>query len=264
MVILVILFSVILQALAAEPVIYIVKKGDTAYSIAKANNVSIESILAINSIRDPKTIKAGQKLIIPSVYKVVKDDTLYGIARKFGVSVADLIKINKLESDFVLIPGKVLCVPGLSLTVGGTGASPIPTPTVPKVQGIEERPSTLTKAVLGPWPAEGPVSYLDGKLFGVMIDVQAGSRIVAVRSGKVVSAGPFRGYGNVCFIQASDGLVYVYGGAGSLNLNVGDLIQPGSEIGIVGEDLSSKKLIVYFFVFKAGKALDPVKVLRER
>lgn len=44
--------------------IYVVRPGDTVYSIAKANNVSTETILAYNYIGDGTEIFPGQQLVI--------------------------------------------------------------------------------------------------------------------------------------------------------------------------------------------------------
>ncbi len=105
--------------------------------------------------------------------------------------------------------------------------------------------------------------YLDGKLFGVGIRTAENAPIRAVRSGTVISAGPFRGYGRVAFVQAKDGLVYVYGGAQTLGVRIGEPVRPGSEIGRVGIDLKEGRPIAYFLVFKQGNPLDPAKVPRE-
>ncbi|MFK4785885.1 LysM peptidoglycan-binding domain-containing protein [Fusobacterium sp. MFO224] len=46
---------------------YLVKKGDTLYSLARRNNVEVDELLRINpKINDGKTIKIGEKYLIPS------------------------------------------------------------------------------------------------------------------------------------------------------------------------------------------------------
>ena len=49
--------------------IYIVKKGDSLWSISKNLGVSVEAILKANHIVNSKDLKVGQKLIIPTFVK---------------------------------------------------------------------------------------------------------------------------------------------------------------------------------------------------
>jgi LysM repeat protein len=52
----------------AEPsyTIYVVKKGDTLYAIAKAHGITLKALMAANpEVTDPKKLRIGQKLKIP-------------------------------------------------------------------------------------------------------------------------------------------------------------------------------------------------------
>ncbi len=58
------------RALAPSPTrstaqTYLVKPGDTLYSIARAHNVTIEALSKVNDLSDPKRLRAGQRLQIP-------------------------------------------------------------------------------------------------------------------------------------------------------------------------------------------------------
>jgi len=55
------------QDVAAEEIIYYVKKGESLWSISREYNVKLESIIAANSIADASKISAGQQLRIPNV-----------------------------------------------------------------------------------------------------------------------------------------------------------------------------------------------------
>lgn len=46
--------------------IYIVKKGDTLFNIAKMFNVSVENIIKLNNLTNPDLIYPGQRLLIPA------------------------------------------------------------------------------------------------------------------------------------------------------------------------------------------------------
>ena len=104
---------------------YVVKKGDTLYSIAKTYDVSIKDLKDFNNLVD-NTLSIGQELIIPSkeinttnidikpieydYYTVKKGDTLYKIANINSVTVNDLKNVNNLDSNILSI-GQLLKVP---------------------------------------------------------------------------------------------------------------------------------------------------------
>ena len=51
-------------------VVYIVKKGDSLWKIAKKYGSTIEDIAKVNEIEDENIIDIGQKLFIPKYNKV--------------------------------------------------------------------------------------------------------------------------------------------------------------------------------------------------
>lgn len=47
--------------------IYVVKKGDTLYAIAKRNGITLAALQAANpDVTDPTKLRIGQKLVIPA------------------------------------------------------------------------------------------------------------------------------------------------------------------------------------------------------
>ena len=98
-----------------EKNIYVVKKGDSLYSIARDNNTTVNELKTINNLTSD-ILTIGQTLLLPSAtvtadtYTVQKGDTLYGIANKLGTTVSELKSINNLTSD-ILSVGQVLKVP---------------------------------------------------------------------------------------------------------------------------------------------------------
>ncbi|MBP7096810.1 MAG: LysM peptidoglycan-binding domain-containing protein [Spirochaetia bacterium] len=266
---------------AADPVWHVLGKGETVYSLSRTYGVSAEAILKANGIGDPRKLSVGARLLIPAVHVVDKGETLYGIARRYGIPLAELLSLNGLKADALIRPGDRLLVPGsaapASPAAGSAAASPSTGPgasgtaaagAAGKPPSGEAEPgkaaiATKPAAAGGAWPVAGPQRYLEGKLFGIAIDASASAGIVAVRSGTVVSAGPFRGFGRVAFVQAGDGLIYVYGGADKLEVKVGDPVSPGTRIGSVGIDLAERKPVAYFMVFRNGEAIDPRSAPRE-
>ena len=92
---------------------YIVKKGDSLYSIAQKYNTDVDALKRLNNLTS-NTLSINQVLKIPEqnqtnqVYTVVKGDNLYGIARKFNTTVAAIKQLNNLESDNLSIGQKLL------------------------------------------------------------------------------------------------------------------------------------------------------------
>jgi len=286
---------------AADPVTHIVAKGETLYGIAKRYGVAVDVLMATNGIEDPSRVLPGTKLVIPGAgltYQVKKGDTLYGIARAYGVSVDDILKLNGLSST-VLKPGQVLRLPAgavaptgvataspgaptpapaappatpggkpaaavvttppVAATAAGTPVVGTPVATIPATVPAAPAPKPEAKAVA--WPVPGTITLLQGKLKGAAIAAAPGAAMTCLRAGTVVSAGPFRGFGLVAYVQSPDGLVYVYGGASRLDVRVGDPIRKGSVIGVL--PTGSAPATGYFFVFKGADTVDPADAPRD-
>ena len=111
---------------------YVVKKGDSLYSIARTYGITVDELKRLNKLTS-NALDVGQVLIIststntPSIedtssntYTVKRGDSLYSIARTYGTTVDDLKKVNNLTSNTLSI-GQVLNIPGKNVTnVGNT------------------------------------------------------------------------------------------------------------------------------------------------
>ena len=89
---------------------YIVKSGDTLYSIALKNGVTIGELMDTNNLGN-NILSVGQMLIIPNKmnYTVEKGDTLYSISKKFNTTVDKLKNDNNLNSNTLSI-GQILII----------------------------------------------------------------------------------------------------------------------------------------------------------
>lgn len=110
--------------------IYEIKSGDTLYTLSKHYGVSVTSIQNYNKNLNPRSLKIGQKIMIPAIkqvapykrdkthtsnftskYKVKKGDTLWSIALTHNTTVEMLSQKNNLNVDSVLKIGQLLLVP---------------------------------------------------------------------------------------------------------------------------------------------------------
>ena len=98
--------------------IYVVKKGDTLFDIAKLKGVTVSEIKEANNLKTD-TLQIGQVLNIPTPsggeinYIVQKGDNLYTIANKYDVTIDDIKKLNNLSTTTLQI-GQILKIPGSS------------------------------------------------------------------------------------------------------------------------------------------------------
>lgn len=101
---------------SGEDIYYIVKKGDSLYSIASKYNTTVDELKKLNNLTS-NNLSIDQKLLIKKVipttgqtYTVQKGDSLYSIAQKFKTTVDNLKDINNLTTDNLAI-GQVLVIP---------------------------------------------------------------------------------------------------------------------------------------------------------
>lgn len=97
--------------------LYTVRRGDTLWGISRKFGTSINSIVALNGIKNPNLIYAGEVFKIPSarseqavIYTVKRGDTLWGISRKFGTTVENLVKLNSVKNPNLIYVGEKLII----------------------------------------------------------------------------------------------------------------------------------------------------------
>ena len=108
------------------------------------------------------------------------------------------------------------------------------------------------------WPHSGPIQRLSGKLKQtVEITGQPGDEVAAVSDGRVMWAGPFRGYGQMVFIQSPAGYVFAYGGHAKLQVKPGEKVTKGQIIGSLGKNPKDGEAKVFFCVTYHSKPVNP-------
>lgn len=93
----------------SKETIYLVKAGDSLYSIARSYNTTVDELKRINNLSS-NNLSIGQMLKLPESdvnYIVVKGDSLYSIAKKYNTTVDELKRLNNLSSNNLSI-GQVL------------------------------------------------------------------------------------------------------------------------------------------------------------
>jgi murein DD-endopeptidase MepM/ murein hydrolase activator NlpD len=224
---------------------YVLRKGDTLYQVSRRFDVPVSVLQAYNQIKNPGQLREGSTIEIPAGYTVRKGDTLYGIARGHGVELEELARLNGIGPKATLKVGCRLFLPAAS---GSRGS----------LQEKEAPPAA------GPlfWPHPGRREALSGRITGALIYGKAGDRVLSVSPGRVVWVGPYRGFSRVVLIEAENGYTYVYAGNEETLVTVGDRVQQGTEIGLLGKNAHQGIPQLYFLVYRDGVPVDPSQAPR--
>lgn len=105
---------------------YIVQRGDSLWTIANKNNITVDELKKTNNLTD-NTLTIGQVLIIPSsnnqtppsednnvgyetTYIVKRGDSLWSIANNYGITVKQLKEANDISNNMLTV-GQELIIP---------------------------------------------------------------------------------------------------------------------------------------------------------
>ena len=284
-----ILYALLIIALSASVFAdstYIVKKGDTLYSISRRYELTVAELRTANNLSENDVLQAGQKLTIPSAditnaaalsavpekkgnvpvseiakntetYSVQKGDTLYSIARRHNIKLYDLLSINNMANDAVIKVGQYIKVPAKPAA---------PAKNLPNNTSSAESASSAQSVGTGDssllWPVKHPtVVYTKGKVSGVELSAEKDEAVKSIRAGTVMYTGMYRGYGNIVFVESKTGLIYAYSRLGSVHVKKGDYVVCGDTVGTAGKNAAGSPTLT-FMVFQNGMPIDPAKAPR--
>jgi murein DD-endopeptidase MepM/ murein hydrolase activator NlpD len=233
---------------------YVVRKGDSLFSIAKRFNISIDAILSANNMRDASILRIGTVLKIPNMngvyYSVRKGDSLSSITARYRVDMNKLVDVNELESS-VIYMGQKLFVPGASLSDW-------------------ERAEAL--GTLFKYPVRGRLASRMGfridpftkrRAYHAGIDIanRIGTPVHASQSGKVIFAGYKGNYGKTVNLSHQQGYSTVYGHLDKILVKKGQVVRQGDKIGTVGNTGRSTGPHLHFEIHRYRRIIDPLKLL---
>ena len=103
-------------------IIYVVKPGDSVYSIARRYGIDPQKIISDNELTNPDNLVVGQTLVLITdtiPHTVVRGDSLYRIAQNYGVTLAQIQRANpQITNPARLQIGQVVNVPVPSQKLG--------------------------------------------------------------------------------------------------------------------------------------------------
>ncbi|GMO60153.1 MAG: M23 family metallopeptidase [Treponemataceae bacterium] len=254
------------SALAEENAItyaaYRVKKGDMISTLAEKNGISQDTLISVNKIKNSRALQVGDYLKIPSasgvLHTVRQDgDTIKTIAAKYEVAPEKTVQLNGIALEAPLKAGVSLFVPDAELDWM----------TRQEINGdLFVRPLRNSFAYYSSYfgwrksPFTGARSYHSG------VDMVArggtGTPIYAAMDGQVIAAGWDNTYGNFVKISHHSGYVTLYGHMSVITTATGKFVGTGTMIGKVGSTGLSTGPHLHFTVFKNGRTVNPLSLLR--
>ncbi len=111
-----------------QPLVHIVQRGETLFSIAQHYGTTVDALTHANGIPDPRNIYVGQRLTIANgsvppalwmVHFVRPGETLAAVATQYGVNWETMAQANRLLNPQLLSSGQVLQVPVDEEPTGG-------------------------------------------------------------------------------------------------------------------------------------------------
>lgn len=98
---------------------------------------------------------------------------------------------------------------------------------------------------------------------GVVVETETDEPVHSILSGKVVWAGPFRGYQNLVILDHGKGSLSVYGNLSELFVLVDEVIDQKYVLGSVAFDQIEKRALFYFEMRYNKRAVNPARWLKK-
>ena len=101
--------------------IYVVKEGDSLWSISRRYGISEARISEANGLQTIPYLVIGQALVIPSkesIYIVMPGDTIWSISRKYNVSIESIVELNNITNPNTIHPGMTIRIPAQAKNYG--------------------------------------------------------------------------------------------------------------------------------------------------
>lgn len=238
---------------------YRVKKGDMIGLIADRYNVTQDTIISVNAIKQSRLIQVGQFLKIPSIpgiiYTVKADgETPESVAVKYKVDAQKCAFVNNLNSDSSLSAGTSIFVPDAELDWT----------TRQEINGdLFHKPLKARYWLSSPYGWRDSPFNPGKRTFhgGVDMAVARGTPIYPALDGKVTSVGYNAVYGNYVIVTHHSGYKTLYAHMDQTTCKTGNFVYKNTMIGRVGSTGQSTGPHLHFTVYKNGKTVNPLALV---
>ena len=114
------------------------------------------------------------------------------------------------------------------------------------------------------WPVKGRINHSFGsskqgylKWKGVFLSAPIGREVKTIHNGTVLFSDWLKGYGLVTVVDHGDGYMSLYGHNQALLKSVGDRVEAGEPIALVGQSGGQANSGLYFEIRHTGIAVNP-------
>jgi len=279
---------------AAQADTYVVKRGDTLYSIALDHGVDWRELAAWNQITDPSRMQVGQVLRVrpppgPDGVVVSPVESAPPIAaRPLGpespvtpppgaaagglktepkglrlpYSEENLAAVQRADSARAAVAPKPEAPPPVAAARPEPPAAAKPEAPPPAARPEPEGDERVDWA----WPAAGKVvaTFNGASSKGVDIAARAGDPVQAAAPGKVVYSGEgIPAYGKLVIIRHNGTYLSAYAHNSQILVKEGQTVAKGQKIAEVGSS-GSEGPRLHFEIRRLGKPVDPLQYLPNR
>jgi lipoprotein NlpD len=228
---------------------YVVKPGDTLYSIAFRYGWDYKELAARNGIPAPYTIRPGQPIRFSS-----------------GSGGSTTVVSSPSSSSKTTVIRRP--VGSTSTPPASNSSKPVTPPATTTAPVVTQVPAAERSVGGWTWPANG---VLIGKFAsngslnkGIDIAGDLGQPVFAASGGSVVYAGSgLRGYGELIIIKHNDTYVSAYGHNRRLLVREGQQVKAGQTIAEMGST-GTDRVKLHFEIRRQGKPVDPLQFLPRR
>ncbi|HYC46060.1 MAG TPA: peptidoglycan DD-metalloendopeptidase family protein [Burkholderiales bacterium] len=268
---------------------YLVKPGDTLYSIALEHGVDYRELAIWNGIDNPSALRVGQELRVKPPASGAVAAPLKGPG---GTVPAKPLGPGTAPSS---APAAVPLPPSAATApAGGTPAVVTepravrlpyseqslaqlskPEPAAPRVESRADarpeapRSESGAEAARGPddldwaWPTRGKLlaTFNDASSKGIAIAGKLGQPVLASAPGRVIFSGTgIRGFGKLIVIKHNNTYLSVYAHNSELLVKEGQNVAKGQKIAEMGNS-DADQVKLHFEIRRFGKPVDPLKLL---
>lgn len=264
----------------AKGVYHIVKKGETAWGIARAYSISLQDLAEVNNIDNIDFIKEDLILFIPDADLII-DDVIISAARAGTETKKDEV-LKKQKSADAKKPIAPVEIAGAVENKHpdkpiASGLSPVSG--VPPIQSLAEKKAPVVREKPAPcvnkdeikkekgrfdWPVQGTVKTRYGiqpnKTYHnwIKITCPAGTRVKAAADGTVIFSALLKDFGETIIIRHANDYATVYTHLQKRNVLVEQNVKKGKTVARAGEIDDNGDTYINFEIRLKGKARNPL------
>lgn len=258
---------------------YIVKPGDSLWTIARANDMHVADLIKMNPSLS-EHLDLGQQInlvalepminVVLTGESIVKEEIPYKVVVKKDSGMnsgREKVKIQGQKGE-KQVTYKLVMKNGNIISKNAVNEKLIkPAQDQVVIRGSKVMVASRSTGGKLSWPIFGRITSPFGRRWGefhtgIDIDGVTGEPVGAAAGGVVIEAGRDGNYGKMVMIRHSNGLVTRYAHLSSINVSAGDNVSKGELIGRVGSTGRSTGSHLHFEVISGGKVVNPRKFLK--